>query len=435
VKAWLMGQGVDVADVVFVPRTPGRAEQQRQAQVASAQQSSLAAEHSERSPTAVTELLRQADAATRQQAILLALKKLQRAPVETPSTMAIVYGNFTHVHDDALGKMIVALLKALPCDEAFARNLLRALQALAPRFSRPGLVCIAYEFPLAALFTWLHREARPWSEALKPEVQALFDALRTTALAEHDEGIEATRQLAARPDADEFTKQLAAMDPALSRQRVAGYPEQVFEKAERETIGLLRRWLRRAADGSEPLCIEDDDWGRQLQTARSQFPGDGAVLDALLVHLAGVDLPTRPTAKLAAQLDGFVERLRGDAAQAWLEALLRSYATSDLGHEWATTGPRPGVGAFVGETSGALLLGLVHLARRWDATAFAPAFAVVADAGFTLVPGVRVRSQKIATAAIEALADSEIGRGLLAGLRQRHTRPAMKKIFEAAGSL
>ena len=34
-------------------------------------------------------------------------------------------------------------------------------QALAPRFSRPGIVCIAYEFPLAALVSWLFREAQP----------------------------------------------------------------------------------------------------------------------------------------------------------------------------------------------------------------------------------------------------------------------------------
>ncbi len=462
VKIWLLAQGVAVADVAFVPRQPGRAEQQRQAQVAAAQQAASAAERevratplpaappleklleaqvtieqsrlTERGPTAVTERLLQADGATRQQAVLLALHRLQRAPVETPSTLLQVYGNLMHVHDDALGQLVVALLKTLPCDEPFARSLLQALQALAPRFSRPGIVCIAYEFPLAALVSWLFREAQPWSERLKPEVQTLFDALRTTALAEHDAGVEATRQLAAKPGADEFTKQLAAADHEASRQRVAGYPEQTFEKAEREAIGLLRRWLRRAADGSEPLSIEDDDWGRQLQAAVAQFPGDGARLEMLLRQLAELDLPTRPTAKLDKQLDGWLADLRSDATQAWLDTLLRGYASSSLGHEWATTGPRPGVGAFVGETSGALLLGLVHLARRWDAAAFAPAFAVVVDAGFTLVPGVRMRSQKIATAAVEALTASEAGRELLAGLQQHHTRPAMKKIFAAAGS-
>lgn len=461
VKAWLLAQGVAVADLTFVPRQPGRAEQQRQAQVAAAQQAAAAAERdvratplpaappletlldaqvtieqtrlAERGPTAVTEQLLQADAATRQQAILLALHKLQRAPVETPSTLLQVYGNLTHVHDDALGQLVVSLLKTLPCDEPFARGVLQALQALAPRFSRPGIVCIAYEFPLAALVTWLFREAQPWGELLKPEVQALFDALRATALAEHDTGVEATRQLAAKPGADEFTKQLGAADHEASRRRVAGYPEQVFEKAEREAIGLLRRWLRRAADGSEPLCIEDDDWGRQLQAAVAQFPGDGAQLETLLRQLAALDLPTRPTKKLDQQIDGWLIGLRSDAAQAWLDGLLRAYARSELGHEWATTGPRPGVGAFVGETSGALLLGMVHLARRWDAAAFAPAFAVVVDAAFTLVPGVRMRSQKIATAAVEALAASEAGRERLAGLRQRHTKPAMKKIFAAAG--
>lgn len=462
VKGWLLGQGVAVGDAAFVPRTPGRAEQQRNAEVAAARQASQAAELEvlgtaapagqrlgtlldaqvtieqsrldERSPTAVTALLLQADAATRQQAVLQALHKLQKAPTETPSTLELVYGNLTHVHDAALGKLILALLKALPCDEAFARSVLQALQALTPRFSRPGIVCIAYEFPLAALVTWLFRAAQPWSEALKPEVQALFDALRATALAEHDTGIEATRQLAARPDADDFTRQLAAMDPEASRLRVAGYPEQTFEKAEREAIGLLRRWLRRSADGSEPLCIEDDEWGRQLQAARAQFPGDTTLLDALLRQLDELDLPTRPTAKLEQQLDGWLAGLRSAAVQTWLDTLLRAYAHSELGHEWATTGPRPGVGAFVGETSGALLLGLVHLARRWDPAAFAPALAVVADAGFTLVPGVRMRSQKVATAAVEALAASDAGRALLAGLRQRHTKPAMKKIFDAASA-
>ena len=460
VQGWLRGQGVAVDDAVFVPRSPGRAEQQRSAEVAAARQASQAAEHEvlgtaapaaqrlgtlldaqvaieqsrldERSPTAVTALLLQADAATRQQAVLQALHKLQKAPTETPSTLELVYGNLTHVHDAALGKLIVALLKSLPCDEAFARGVLQALQALTPRFSRPGIVCIAYEFPLAALVTWLHHEARPWSEALKPEVQALFDALRATALAEHDAGIDATRQLASRPDADEFTQQLAAADPGPSRARVAGYPEQVFEKAEREAIGLLRRWLRRSTDGRDTLHIEHDDWGRQLRDAVAQFPGDGARLEALLLQLAAEDLPTRPSAKLDPQLDAWLEPLRHGENRAWLDTLLRACARSELGHEWATTGPRPGVGAFVGETSGALLLGLVHLARRWDAAGFAPALAVVADAGFTLVPGVRMRSQKIATAAVEALAASDAGRALLPGLRQRHTKPAMKKIFDAA---
>lgn len=460
VKTWLLAQGVAVADVAFVPRQPGRAEQQRQAQVAAAKHAAAAAEREVRAApmaaaaplnelldaqvtierarlsgsgsSAVTDRLLQADAATRQQAVLLALRKLQRAPVETPSTLLQVYGNLTHVHDDALGQLIVALLKSLPCDEAFARQLLQALQALAPRFSRPGLVCMAYEFPMAALVAWLFREARPWSEALKPEVQALFDAVRATALAEHDSGVEATRQRAARPGADEFTKQLAAADHAATRRRIAGYPEQSFEKAEREAIGQLRRWLRRHADGSEPLCIEDDDWGRQLKAAVAQFPGDRASLETLLQQLASFDLPARPTARQDKQLDGWLAGLRSDATQAWLDALLRAYAHSDLGHEWATTGPRPGVGAFVGETSGALLVGLLHLARRWDAAAFAPAIADVVDAGFTLVPGVRMRSQKAAGAAVEGLAASAAGRTLIAGLRQRHTRPAMKRIFDAA---
>ena len=56
------------------------------------------------------------------------------------------------------------------------------------------------------------------------------------------------------------------------------------------------------------------------------------------------------------------------------------------------------------------------------------------DAAFTLVPGVRMRSQKVAAAAVEGLAASAAGRALMTGLRQRHIKPAMKKIFAAAES-
>lgn len=462
VKTWLASHGVDVAATEYVPEPSSTGVRRRNAEIATERvvaeaAEAVAAENGtpirERLPqvldayleacrtrngaaddSPIAKQLKQADGETRRLAVLTILHRLVAAPTALPSRMTGVWGNVTYVNDHHWGVLLVKLLKDLPCDEDFARGLLSALLALTGRHDRPGVVCIGFPFPFAAIVNYLYREACPWSGALKEQVNTLLEDVRRVALAEHEEDMRSIREAAMRPDADEITRMIAAEDDTATRERIADYPEQSFEKADREAIGLLRKWLKRGPDGREPLEIEQDDWGRQLTGAIPGFPGDQGALMNLIEFLAK-NAPTRPTRSFNKQLAEFLPSLASgqdrEAAARWLEALLCGYAHSGLTHEWATTGPRPGVGAFLGETSGTILAGLVRLAQLWDAERFTSAFTLVAEAGFTVVPGIRMRSQRVGSAAIEALGSNAAGRQVLAEMRQRAKKPVLRKVIDS----
>lgn len=373
-------------------------------------------------------LLQQSDAETRKQAILTILQRLPGASTDVPSLHPSVWGSGPS-YDHYWGELVPMLLKDLHCDEAFAATLFALLPPLAQRVTRPGIICLATTDAFRHVVTYLCREARPWSEQCKPQVSVLLDTVRDVALADFDETARAVLALSEKDG-----KGLVHPDLAF-RERLANYPEQYFEKPDRDMIGALRNWLRRDPDGREPLLIEDDDWGHELQAAIKRFPGDQAALLAMLADFASAP-PAKVTTAFIRQANDYRAALSGasdgQAAMDWLDHLLRAYAKTSLQYEWATTVPRPGVGAFAGENSGNILLGLIRLAQVWQAGRFAVALHILADAAWTVIPGVRVRHQKAATAAIEALAASQPGKAALQAMRKQAAKPSVHKAIDAA---
>lgn len=372
-------------------------------------------------------LLQRSDADTRRLTILTIMQRLIDAPIDIPSLHPSIWGRYPS-YDGYWGELLNGLLKELPCDEAFAKALFANLPPLTKRFTRTGYICLEFTGSLRHVARYLCNEARPWSETLKPDVIHLLDLIRDVAVADFDE----MEDLYAKELAKE---NLPIVSSEVRRNGLLDYPEQQFDKVDRETIAMLRKWLNRDAEGRDTLQIEGDDWGRQLGDALKTFPGNTSALTEMFEWFAASP-PAKVTPAFAKQAHAAIATIasQSDAEQveAWLDALLRAYANTDLTHEWATTAPRPGVGAVAGETSGNILIGLCRLAQIWQPERFAQALAVVAEAGLTVIPDARVRNQKAATAAIEAMAASASGKKLLMEMRASTKKPSIQKTIDSA---
>jgi hypothetical protein len=366
---------------------------------------------------------------TRRALVLAALEALASAPVQVDDIHPAIWGAH-YVHDGYWGILVKALLRRVPCTEAFARDLLVALDALAGRFAEVRGRCV-YRYPFAAIAAYLQRQAAPWRDALRPEIWRLLDRIAAVMVRRLDDLREAAR--AAPPDPrTEALFPAPPIDWEAVRQRTAEVPEEVFVAEDRRAITALRRWARWEPTGGAAVEIERDDWGRQLTGAIEAAPAPmRAALTGLVAWLArGVTPgpPARWRRELAARLDA----LDRAALVAWLAGLLPRFAETDLAFEPYAGRGRPGAGTFPGELSGAVLLGLVHAAGALDDQALVPAVAAVLEAAWTPVPGIGVRAQSVGSACLPILARSPAGRARLRGLQPRLRQRALRQRIEAA---
>lgn len=382
-------------------------------------------------PTA--ERMLASDAATRKTLVSAILNELATAPISAAASVEALRLVGIYPYDHVWGELLVALLKQLPCDLEFAESILSQLVVLARRVHIPSTICHGFPYPFPAIVSYLEKNAAPWSEDLKPQVRALLEELSKVVV---EEDIKAVLQL------EEFHRKSGTPTIPLpppeeleaARVRIGEHPEHYFEKAERDAITALRKWMKRTADGSIPLEIEPDHWGMELENARSLFPGSPSMMTRFLEFLAHGVPPklTKASSKaLMEWLDNLAEESDREAIASWLDATLKSFIHTDLSYEWAMTRPRPGVGAIPGETSGNILLGLIRLARLWNAERFASALETVADASYRRIPDIGPRFRKSGNAAIEALGETPVGLAILRQMRANSNQASMIKQLDS----
>lgn len=360
------------------------------------------------------------DAAGRQ-AVLCALLQLlvdaeQRAGPRDP-----IYPKADEFGVDAsVQVLLAALLPTLPCaTEATALALLRLMAALVTRWQQE-LVTGAYPWGFALLVRWLMGAAgRPNRAALRPAIADWLAAYAAFSLAAHDKLIAtvAAHQAAAAADlahplhevmreAREREAELAAKQPPPNaeevRRRIAGYPEQRMSTADRQAVAALRLALKRdPTTGQLPVAWDGDDWGHAAQCAWQAAPAAlrDAVTSTLQCWLEGVD--ARPTQTFLRTLRAQVAALPAPQAaiwRAWVLQQLAAFEASSGRTEWATTGPRPGIGARLGEASENLLLGLLWWAwhdAELEAGALEPVLQKVAAGAWQRLPDVGARAPTV----------------------------------------
>jgi hypothetical protein len=206
------------------------------------------------------------------------------------------------------------------------------------------------------------------------------------------------------------------------------FSERSYGGADRDAILRLARWSRAEIDGRVPLALEDDDWGRELAAALDALPAEARHATQRLLEWFDEDVETKPARSWLAELAARSGDFDRAALVRWLSETLPRFARTSLAHTAGT----PGVGAFPGETSGRILLGLVHLAGLFDAPELVPALGAVAAAAYTVVPQERVRAQGVGNVCVILLARSAQGRERLAELRRTIRHKVIAKTIDTA---
>lgn len=351
------------------------------------------------------------------QALAQAEAEAQAAPVRDPFQPK--EGEFDT--DTSVRALIGALLPTLPAPaEATLLAVMGHLQALVTRWQHE-LVTGGYPWGFALLVRWLTGPAGvPHRATLQPAVAAWLQAHARHALASHDALIAASaaQQAAAAADpahplhevmreAREREAELAARQalpsPEAVRQRMAAYPEQRMHSADRQAVALLRQLLKRdPASGRLPVAWDGDDWGQAAQQAWQAAPPAlrEAFTPLMQQWLEGVE--TRPSQTflrtLRAQQAALAPALSATGGSAWVLQQLAAFSHSSGQTEWATTGPRPGVGARLGDASEALLTGLLWWAwldPALAATDLSPVLQQVAEGAWQRLPEVGARAVSI----------------------------------------
>jgi hypothetical protein len=358
--------------------------------------------------------------------------------------------------DELFLSLVKPLVDTLPdCSLATARALFASFGALHTRFDQ-DMVTGHFPWPFAILVTWLDKAARVHREPLKPDVQAWLDALGPHVVQRYDELCAASQAEDAKPldptgamyeylrtqreERAAFAASLPPVDEAEVRRRLAGYPEQAFGSEDKRAIGTLRRWLLRdPVTDKVPLAFDADDWGAPAQVAWDALdpPLRTALLPAM-EWLADSATP-KPAKRWLQALDGHRRALPAGHAAAWrtwaidrLAAFPHSAGTT----EWATTGARPGVGARLGDSSAALLTGLLWWAWRDDGiepARLAPVLRDVAMAAWRALDGVGARAPSLGALVLQmAVGCGPAEREWVASLAGRGSKKQLQRAVEAA---
>jgi hypothetical protein len=370
---------------------------------------------------------------TRRALVLAALEALVDAPLRMEDIHPQIWGAH-YVHDHHWGVLVTELLRGrLPCTEAFARDLLVALDALAGRFAEEELTGRrAYHYPFAAVVAYVSRRAAPWHDALRPEAWRLLHRITAVMVRRLDDLHEAAAREAPPDPRLEALLQRPPIDWEAARRRTAEAPEETFVARDRHAILALRRWAGRDPGDPGPAEIEGDDWGRQLARGLAEAPEPGRAPLGELVAWLGRGVVMSPSARWQRELTARLASIDRAVLVAWLADLLPRFAETGLTFELYAGRGRPGVGTFPGEVSGAVLLGLIHAAGALGDEALVPAVAVVLEAAWTKVPDIGVRAQSVGSACLPILARSPAGRARLPILRPRLRQRSLQQRIDAA---
>ena len=443
-RTWLQGYGVDVSALPTAPppRAPSRWEQQQEEQARAA----AAAERA-----LVQELQDSREGQAPGVALLALLDRLierERKAKRHPLRPDVEEFEF----DVTVGAQVKALLPQLPApDLATCEAVFERFDSLVTRFEQ-DLVTGRHPWPFVALVGWLDKAAAPHRQALKPAVQRWLDAFAERVVARYVETGRALAEEDAKPlDPShpmhdlllEGRQQRAALrkDDAEVQRRLRDYPEQALVREDKDAVATLRRWLRRdALTDRVPFGFDADDWGAASQGAWDALPADlCAALRPAMEWLAetATTRPAQRWQKSLAQHVAAVPPAHAEAWRAWWMARLLAFEASDGRIEWATTGARPGVGARLGDTSEALLVGGLWWCWADAGIASAPlaeALQRVAAAAWRHIPDVGARAASVGTLALQMLAGTGAeGRAAVQALAAEHrTRKQLQKAAEQA---
>lgn len=443
-RSWLQGFGVDVSALPTTPPPPAPSRWQQK-------QDEQARADAEAERALVQDLQASREGQPPDAALLGLLDRLierEQKALRHPLRPDVDEFEF----DATVGTQIKALLPQLPApDLATCEAVFERLDALVTRFEQ-DLVTGRHPWPFATLVAWLDKAAAPHRQALKPAVHRWLDAFAERVVARY---VETGRALAeedakpldpAHPMHDlllEGRQQRAALQKidAEVQRRLRGYPEQALVREDKDAVATLRRWLRRdALTDRVPFGFDADDWGAPSQHAWDALPPDlrAALLPAMewLAETAA----TRPAQRWLKSLAQHVATVPSEHAAAWrawwLQRLL-AFEASDGRTEWATTGARPGVGARLGDTSEALLIGGLWWCWADPGSAPAPladALQRVAVAAWRYIPDVGARAASVGTLALQMLAGTgDEGRAAVQAFAAEHrTRKQLQKAAENA---
>lgn len=444
-RTWLQGYSVDVSALPAapVPRPPDRWQQQQDEKA----RAEAAAERA-----LVQELQAGREGQAPGAALLALLDRLverERRALRHPLRPDVNEFEF----DATVGTEIKSLLSQLPApDLATCEAVFERFDALVSRFEQ-DLVTGRHPWPFAALVAWLDRAAAPHRQALKPAVQRWLDAFAARVAARHVETGRAIAEEDAKPidpshpmhdlllEGRQQRAALPAVDDAEVQRRLRAYPEQALVREDKDAVATLRRWLRRdALTDRVPFGFDADDWGAPAQRAWETLPADlrKALLPAMewLADTA-TTRPSQRWLKTLAQHVAAVPLAHADAWRTWWLDRLLAFEASDGRIEWATTGARPGVGARLGDTSEALLLGGLWWCRADPGVARAPFAAAlhrVAAAAWRHIPDVGARAASPGALALQMLAGTgDEGLAAVQAFAAEHrTRKQLQKAAETA---
>jgi hypothetical protein len=246
---------------------------------------------------------------------------------------------------------------------------------------------------------------------LKPSVQRWLDAFTARVTAAHDKTSIALKAELDKPldpsspiyevlrESRELAARLPPVDDADVRRRLREYPEQSLVREDKDAVTALRRWLRRdPVTDRIAFAFDGDDWGLAAASAWNALAPDLRAAVQPAVEWLADTATARPTARWTKTLRQHCDSLPAAHAASWRDwtlARLVDFEHSDGRTEWATIGARPGVGARLGDTSEAVLVGLMWWC--WhdpgsDRPALADALRRVAEAGWRHLPNVGARA-------------------------------------------
>lgn len=355
--------------------------------------------------------------------------------------------------DASVQTLLAALLPTLPrASEATSLAVAGLMKALVTRWQQE-LVTGGYPWGFALLVRWLTGVAgEPHRAALRPAMADWLTAYAAFSLAAHDKlgAAMAALQAAAAADpahplhevireAREREAELAARQAPPSadevRRRIAEYPEQRMSSADRQAVATLRLELRRdPSTGLLPVAWDGDDWGQTAQRAWQAAPAAlrDAVTPILQRWLEGVD--TRPTQTFLRALRAQVAALPAPHAaiwRSWVLQQLAAFESSSGRTEWATTGPRPGIGARLGEASENLLIGMLWWSwsdAELQADVLEPVLQQAAAGAWQRLPDVGARAASVGGLVLRMSAGlGETARHRLAALADARGAPKQLK--------
>lgn len=183
-----------------------------------------------------------------------------------------------------------------------------------------------------------------------------------------------------------------------------------------------------------PLLLEQDDWGRQLSQSLDELEASRRAQLIELFQWFDAAPPTKPSGKWLRELDARLSQFELAWLVPWISRTLARFEQT----EWGQYAAAPGVGAFPGHSSGAVLLGLLHISGRSSVAVDLASLRSLACSALTVVPGCRMRAQSAGMFAIGILlrdADSrDFVRELAATIKNKPVRKAIEAELSKAGA-